>query len=93
MEAAVFGSPFSYVSYDRLWLFATIRRIANYVGFRSSSGNWDAEFPFLNAQRTHADDPWTAASEPKEIIKTGLRRAKSAAPVSVAIAPSTVYGM
>ncbi len=45
-----------------------------YVRLTSSFGNWDAEFPLLEALRTHADEPWTAACDPKETIKTGLRK-------------------
>ncbi len=37
-----------------LWLQAAVRHIANSVGFTSSSGHLDAEFPLLIAQRTHA---------------------------------------
>ena len=36
----------------RLWLSATDRRIVIYVGFTSSSGNSDAEYPLLEALRT-----------------------------------------
>ncbi len=50
---------------DRFWLQAAVRRIVIYVGFRSSTGNSEVEFPFLIAQRTHADDPWPAAYDPK----------------------------
>ncbi len=51
--------------FDRLWLQAVGRRIAIYVGFTSSTGNSDAEFPFLIAHRTHADEPWKVAYDPK----------------------------
>ncbi len=40
--------------FDRFWLQAADRRIVIYVRLTSSSGNSDAEFPLLSAQRTHA---------------------------------------
>ncbi len=57
-----------------LWLQAAVRCIVIYVGFTSSTGNSDAEFPLLEALRTDADEPWAAASDPKETIKVGLRK-------------------
>ncbi len=41
----------------RFWLQAEIRMAAIYFGFTSSSGNSDAEFPLLEALRTHVDEP------------------------------------
>ena len=51
--------------YVACWLQAAERRIVIYFGFTSSSGNWDAEFPLLEVLRTHADEPWAAAYDPK----------------------------
>ncbi len=41
-----------------------------YVRLTSSSGNWDAEFLLLEVLRTHADEPWTAAFDPKRNISS-----------------------
>ncbi len=49
----------------RFCLSATVRRIANCVGFTSSSGNLDAEYPLLEALRTKPGVPWTDAIYPK----------------------------
>ncbi len=51
--------------FDRFWLQAADRRIVIYVRLTSSSGNWDADFLLLEVLRTHADEPWTAACDPK----------------------------
>ncbi len=48
-----------------LWLQAVGQRIAHYVGLTPSSGHVDADFLLLKVQRTHADEPWTAANDPK----------------------------
>ena len=50
----------------RCWLQAAVRRIVIYVRMTFSSGNWDAEFLLLEVLRTHADEFWTAASDPKQ---------------------------
>ena len=47
-----------------LWLQAVVRRNTHYVGFRSSSGYLDIEFPLPSVQRTHSDVPWMAAFDP-----------------------------
>ncbi len=49
----------------RCWLQAAIRRIVIYVGFTSSSGHLDAEFPLLEALRTEPGVPRPAANDPK----------------------------
>ncbi len=43
-----------------------------YVGFTSSSGSLDAEFPLLEVLRTHADEPGAAAYDPKATFKALL---------------------
>ena len=53
-----------------------------YVRLTSSSGNWDAEFLLLEVLRTHADEPWTAAFDPK--------RTNLAEPYLAANRPKTV---
>ncbi len=58
----------------RSWLQAEDPRIEIFVGFTFSCGHSDAEFPLLDALRTHGDGLWTAAYDPKETIKTGLRK-------------------
>ena len=58
----------------RCWLQAVGQRIAHYVGLTSSFGHTDIEFPLLSVQRTQADEPWAAAFDPKETIKTELRK-------------------
>ncbi len=50
---------------DRFWLKAAVRRIVIYVGFTSSSGHFDAEFPLLEALRTKPGVPRPAAFDPK----------------------------
>ncbi len=47
------------------WLQAAFRRIVNYVGFTSSSGSSDAEFPLLEVLRTKPGVPRPAAFDPK----------------------------
>ena len=60
--------------YFCFWLFATILRIANYIGFTISSGNTDAEFLLLGALRKHTGELWTVAFEhPAGIWKRKMR--------------------
>ncbi len=47
---------------------------AIYVGFTSSSGNSDAEYPLLEALRTKPGVPRPVAIDPKETIKTELSK-------------------
>ncbi len=49
-----------------LWLQAEDPRTANFVGFASSFGHSDAEFPLLDALRTKPGVPRPAAIDPKE---------------------------
>ncbi len=73
------------VSNARFWLQAAARNIVIYVRLTFSSRNSDATFPLLIVHRTHADEPWTAASEyagrEDEVImfetETGLERMKA----------------
>ena len=60
-------------SHFRSWLQAAVRRIVIYVGFTSSSGHLDAEFPLLKALRTKPGVPWPAAFDPKQKLASEPR--------------------
>ncbi len=51
--------------HGRFWLKAEDPRTAIYVGFTSSTGNSDAEFPLLEALRTKPGVPRPVAIDPK----------------------------